>query len=198
MMSEGERTVAPALRRRVLVVDDDPRSRLVLADVCRAEGWDVVEAENGAQALELAAAGGVDVALLDVQMPVLDGCETCRRLKAAPATAPIPVLMVTGLAERADRLKAIAAGANDYLNKPIDTEDVVLRVRNALHMKHLHDELQEKYDELRHMAELRARLTRMLQDDNATLSAVFGFLAARGAGPAPGDASRAAAGQGAG
>jgi len=82
------------------------------------------------------------VILLDLMMPKLNGFEVCRRLREDPKTAHVPILMVTAVSERKERLLAISAGANDFLNKPIDIQDVILRVRNAVHAKHLHDELQ--------------------------------------------------------
>src|SRR4029077_3533868 len=80
--------------------------------------------------------------LLDLIMPKLDGFQVCRQLKADPKTAPIPILMVTSLADRRERLMGIEAGANDFLSKPIDLQDVIIRVENAIHSKHLFDQLE--------------------------------------------------------
>jgi DNA-binding response OmpR family regulator len=103
-------------------------------------------------------------------MPGMDGFEVCRRLKADPGTAPIPVLIVTSMAERSVRIKGVAAGADDFLTKPIDCEELVLRVRNAVYRKHLYDELAKKYAELKAMAELRKSLTNMINADTDALS----------------------------
>src|SRR5207247_1340942 len=89
---------------RVLVVDDEAMNRSLLQDTLRAHGYEVTEAESGEQALILADDTAPDVILLDVMMPGMDGFEVCRRLKANPRTAPIPVLMVTALSERRERL----------------------------------------------------------------------------------------------
>ncbi|MEO7987191.1 MAG: HD domain-containing phosphohydrolase [Gemmatimonadales bacterium] len=114
------------------MVDDEAPNRLLLRDLLEARGHEVTEAANGLAALESARAVPPDVVLLDVMMPGLDGLEVCRRLKADAATAPIPVLLVTALDARADRLAGMRAGANDFLTKPVDLADLALRVRNAV------------------------------------------------------------------
>jgi signal transduction histidine kinase len=137
-----DKTVAntAAAGGRVLVVDDDELSRRLLCDILTIEGYAVSVAADGEEALREVGLSAPDVLLLDVMMPRLDGLEVCRRLKADALTAPIPVLLVTALHERADRLKGIASGANDFITKPIDTAEVLLRVRNALRTKRLYDE----------------------------------------------------------
>jgi two-component system cell cycle response regulator len=126
----------------VLVVDDEEQNRTLLRDPLEARGFEVEEAENGMQALEKIAVRPPDVILLDIMMPQMDGYEVCRRLKTDSKTAHIPILMVTALSERKERLMGIAVGANDFLNKPIDVQDVNLRVENARHTKRLFDQLQ--------------------------------------------------------
>jgi adenylate cyclase len=125
----------------VLIVDDEEQNRMLLRDPLEARDYEIVEAENGEQALQRVGECLPDVILLDVMMPKMDGFEVCRRLKKDPKTAPIPVLMVTALSERADRMLGIAAGANDFLNKPVDLQDLTLRVRNAVYTRHLFDQL---------------------------------------------------------
>lgn len=135
----------------VLVVDDEEQNRTLLCDPLEARGYEVAEAENGIQALQKIAARLPDVILLDLMMPKMDGFEVCRRLRKDPATSHIPILMITALSERKERLAGIEAGANDFLNKPVDIQDVALRVKNAIQAKHLHDKLQverEKTDRL--------------------------------------------------
>jgi class 3 adenylate cyclase len=126
----------------VLVVDDEEQNRMLLRDPLEARGYEVAEAENGEQALQLVAARLPDVILLDVMMPEMDGFDVCRRLKNDPKSAPIPVLMVTALSERKERMIGIAAGANDFLNKPVDLQDVTLRVRNAVCTSRLFGQLE--------------------------------------------------------
>jgi class 3 adenylate cyclase len=135
----------------VLVVDDEEPNRSLLRDPLEARGYEIAEAENGLQALQMVAERPPDVILLDLMMPKLDGIAVCRWLKTDLKTAHIPVLIVTALSERKERLLGIDAGANDFLNKPIDIQDVILRVGNAVYAKHLHDQLQveqEKSEQL--------------------------------------------------
>jgi class 3 adenylate cyclase len=135
----------------VLVVDDEEQNRSLLRDPLEARGYEIAEAENGLQALQKVAGRPPDVILLDLMMPKMDGFEVCRRLKKDLKTAHIPILIVTALSERKERLMGIEAGANDFLNKPIDIQDVILRVGNAVYAKHLHDQLQveqEKSEQL--------------------------------------------------
>jgi CheY-like chemotaxis protein len=126
----------------VLVVDDEEQNRMLLCDTLEARGYEVAQAEDGEQALQKVAERPPDAILLDVMMPRMDGFEACRRLKSDGKTAPIPILMVTALSERKERMIGIAAGANDFLNKPIDIQDTTLRVRNAVYTKRLFDQLQ--------------------------------------------------------
>lgn len=130
----------------VLVVDDEEQNRTLLRDPLEARGYEVAEAVNGAEALHKIAMRPPDVILLDVMMPQMDGFEVCRRLKTDSRTAHIPVLMVTALAERKERLMGIAVGANDFLNKPVDMQDTILRVGNAVYTKRLHDQLQAEQE----------------------------------------------------
>ncbi len=129
-----------------LVVDDEEHNRMLLRDSLEARGYEIAEAEDGAQALQKIIERPPDVILLDLMMPKLDGFEVCRRLRSDPKTAHIPILMITALSEREERLMGIEAGANDFLNKPIDIQDVVLRVGNAARAKHLHDRLQAEQE----------------------------------------------------
>src|SRR5262245_48045426 len=109
---------------RVLVVDDEPRNLEVMSAFLEAQGWQVVTAEDGEGALTttkvLAAAGALDVILLDVMMPAPDGFEVCRQLKSDPVTAFIPVVIVSALKGVADRIRGAAAGADEFLTKPYD------------------------------------------------------------------------------
>jgi PleD family two-component response regulator len=149
----------------VLVVDDEPNNRMLLCDPLVAQGHTVNEAENGEQALEKVAEHSPDVVLLDLMMPNMDGFEVCRRLKANPKTAHIPVLITTALSERKERLQGIAAGANDFLSKPIDLTDVILRVRNAIQTKRLFDQVRASCERLKELEALRDHLTHMILRD---------------------------------
>jgi len=142
----------------VLVVEDEEKSRRLMRDLLGAHGYRVSEAVDGEEALRLIADTPPDVILLDVMMPKLDGFAVCRTLQADQRTAPIPVLLVTALHDRADRLRGVAAGAADFITKPIDTAEVLLRVRNALRMKRLYDQRNE-------LLRLRENLSDMIVHD---------------------------------
>ncbi len=133
--------VEAAASSTVLVVDDEEANRDLIGDPLEAVGYRIIEAANGPQALELVASDRPDVILLDLMMPGMNGFEVCRSIKSNPAWAVIPVLMITALSERKERLLGIEAGANDFLAKPIDLQDLVLRVKNAAYAKSLFDQL---------------------------------------------------------
>lgn len=161
----------------ILVVDDELKNRELLTDILESKGHRVTCAENGKDALRAVSADAPDVVLLDVMMPDMDGFEVCRRLKAVPATAPIPVLLVTALRERDLRLKGIKAGANDFISKPIDIEEIALRTRNACRSKQLYDEVGDALHRLQEMEELRDNLVHMIIHDlRSVLSGVSGYL----------------------
>jgi two-component system cell cycle response regulator len=129
---------------RVLVVDDILPNVKLLEAKLSAEYFEVLTATSGADALRICAAGTVDIVLLDVMMPGMDGFETCRRLKAASNTAHIPVVMVTALDQPSDRLKGLDAGADDFLTKPLDDTALFARVRSLVRLKAMTDELRNR------------------------------------------------------
>jgi signal transduction histidine kinase/HAMP domain-containing protein len=115
-----------ALRgHRVLVVDDDPRNAFVLTDVLEMHGMTVVQATDGRMAISELAAGDIDLVLMDVMMPQMDGYETTRAIRRMPQYARLPVITVTARAMQGDREKSIDAGATDYITKPIDIEELL-------------------------------------------------------------------------
>ena len=124
-------TAVPELRS-ILVVDDDPMLRRLVAMALRDDGFEVVEAGDGATALDELAARPFALVLLDGQMPVLSGRQVLERLRADPRTATLPVLLLTADSALVDRLSGLAAGADDYLTKPFSLEEVVARVRAHL------------------------------------------------------------------
>ena len=158
---------------KILIVDDEESNRSLFTRFLAKNGYAAVEAEDGETALAVVEREKPDAVLLDVMMPKLDGYEVCRRLKGNPKTAHLPVILVTGLTERDDRIKGMEAGADDFLTKPVDWQEVVLRVRNAVRVKRLFDELQLKYDQLMQMSQLSEALTQMLKNDNAAMSALL-------------------------
>jgi PleD family two-component response regulator len=121
---------------RVLIVDDDPQNRQLLEEVCRIEGLEVHAAVDGEQALDIAAALGLDLVLLDVAMPGLDGLEVCRRLKEQGATAGVPVMVVTARLEEQVRDRATELGASAVVTKPFHIFDLTQRMRAVLRKHH--------------------------------------------------------------
>ena len=129
---------------RILVVDDvDVNVRLLEAKLT-IEYYDVLSCNDGATALAIAAEHQPDLILLDVMMPGMDGFETCRRLKAQAETRHIPVVLVTALDGRQDRIRGLEAGADDFLTKPIDDVILFARVKSLTRLKHVMDELRER------------------------------------------------------
>ena len=126
---------------RVLVVDDILANLVLLEARLSAEYFDVLTAETGPQALALLERERIDVVLLDVMMPGLNGFEVCRRIKASPATQHIPVVIVTALDKPDDKLAGLDAGADDFLTKPVDDIALVTRVKNLARLKSLNDEM---------------------------------------------------------
>src|SRR5476649_2672781 len=126
---------------RVLVVDDILSNVKLLEAKLSAEYFEVVSAYNGADALARIAEHIPDIVLLDVMMPGMDGFEVCRRIKADPKTAHVPVVMVTALDQPSDRVAGLDAGADDFLTKPVDDAALFARVRSLVRLKMMTDEL---------------------------------------------------------
>lgn len=126
---------------RILVVDDIPANLKLLEARLRAEYFEVVTAANGADALACCRTSKIDVVLLDVMMPGMDGFEVCQALKADPSTSHIPVVMVTALDQVSDRIRGLEAGADDFLTKPVNDVQLMTRVRSLIRLKALTDEL---------------------------------------------------------
>ena len=127
---------------RILVVDDDALIRQILADQLVEAGYLVSTARDGEEALAKVAAESPDLVLLDVIMPRLDGFEVCRRLKSDERTILIPVVMITVLTATQERIKGIEVGADDFLSKPFNPQELMTRVRSLLKLKRYTDELE--------------------------------------------------------
>ncbi|PTE11484.1 PleD family two-component system response regulator [Mesorhizobium helmanticense] len=126
---------------RILVVDDIPANVRLLEVRLLAEYFEVLTATNGPDAIETCENGKVDVVLLDVMMPDMDGFEVCRRLKSDPATSHIPIVMITALDQVSDRVRGLDAGADDFLTKPVNDLQLMTRVKSLVRLKTLTDEL---------------------------------------------------------
>lgn len=126
---------------RILVVDDIPANLRLLEARLLTEYFDVVTALSGQEALDICASGQIDVVLLDIMMPGMDGFEVCKRLKRDAATAHIPIVMVTALDQVEDRVRGLEAGADDFLSKPVNDLQLMTRVKSLVRLKMLTDEL---------------------------------------------------------
>lgn len=125
---------------RILIADDNQQNCELLEAYLADGDYDIVFAYDGRQTLDRVAEKTPDLILLDIMMPKLSGYEVCQRLKAEPATREIPVLMVTALNEAGDIEKAVAAGCDDFLTKPVNSLELKTRVRSLLRVRHLINE----------------------------------------------------------
>ena len=132
---------------RIVVVDDTPQNVKLLEAVLTGRGYEVVAASSGEEALEAVADGRADLMLLDIVMPGMDGYEVCRRLRADPSTAVLPVVMITASGEQ-EKVKAIEAGADDFIPKPFDQAELIARIRSLIRIKRYRDRIETQAAEL--------------------------------------------------
>ncbi|OHC72663.1 MAG: PleD family two-component system response regulator [Rhodospirillales bacterium RIFCSPLOWO2_01_FULL_65_14] len=136
---------------RILIVDDAPSSVRLLAAKLSKEYYDALTAVNGDEALKAVERDDPDLVLLDVMMPGMDGFDVCRRIKSNPRTTHIPVVMVTALGGREDRIRGLDAGADDFLTKPVSDVTLFARIRSLIRLKRtleqwrLHEETSERF-----------------------------------------------------
>ncbi len=126
----------------IMVVDDNPQNLELLQAYLEDLGCKVISAVDGVEAMQAVAQHNPDLILLDIMMPRMSGFEVCRRLKEDQATADIPVVMVTALNELGDIERAVAAGTDDFLSKPINKLELLTRVKSLLRVRHLKSELE--------------------------------------------------------
>lgn len=134
--------LAPQITGTILVADDQPANRELLEELLTAQGSRVITVPDGAAAVEELSRTQVDLVLLDVMMPHLNGFEVCRKIKSNPETYLIPVVLITALSDKQDRIEGINAGADDFLTRPVDRAELLARVGSLLKLKHRTDELE--------------------------------------------------------
>jgi two-component system, OmpR family, alkaline phosphatase synthesis response regulator PhoP len=138
-------------RSRVLIADDNEPNRELLEVYLAEIDCEIATAVDGRDTLDKVAAFRPDIILLDVMMPKLSGFEVCQQLKGDPATSPIMILMVTALGELGDIERAVEAGTDDFLSKPVNKAELVKRVENMLKLRHVTDELERLRSYIRTM-----------------------------------------------
>lgn len=160
------------MKGRIMIVDDEPTAIATIEATLSGEGYELVFAENGPAALAKAEAFLPDLILLDVMMPGMDGFEVCRRLRATPKLAEVPIIFLTALDDRKSRLRGIESGADDFIAKPVDRQELRLRARTILRLDRYRTLLTQR-EQLRDMArrvvdaqeQERKRISRELHDD---------------------------------
>ncbi|HZV65566.1 MAG TPA: response regulator, partial [Telluria sp.] len=165
----------------ILIVDDEAQNRRLLAVLLGPEGYLTSSVASGEEALASITLSAPDLILLDVMMPGIDGCKVASILKANPATAHIPIIMITALMERGARLAGLDAGAEEFLTKPVDRAELWLRVRNLLRLKAFGD-LQNELQRFRTAMDATAdaimlidRATMRFIEVNATACSMLGY-----------------------
>ncbi len=151
----------------ILIVDDTPDNLLVLFSFLEEKGFKVLLAEDGESALQIAQSKAPDLILLDVLMPEVDGFETCRRLKEKPSTKEIPVIFLTALSETVNKVQGFKLGGVDYITKPSEQEEVLVRIQTHLNLQRMRSTLAQQNQELKQRLDFEAlqrRITDKLRD----------------------------------
>ncbi len=178
---------------KILIVDDDDRNLRLMESILKANGYVVIKAYDGEQALQAVAAEKPDLLLLDAMMPKMNGFEVCLRLKKERGTRLLPVIMVTALNALEDKVQALEIGADDFLSKPINRLELLAKMRSVLRTKGLHDEVEQtkaaleaKNQELLKLEHLKDSLMQMIVHDlKNPLTGIMGnieLLLRKGAG----------------
>ena len=144
-MNDSQITLPKA---NILVVDDTPANLRLLVEILAEKGYVVRPARDGSQALAIARGVAVDLILLDIMMPEMDGYQVCQQLKADDRTRDIPVIFISAIDQVLDKIKAFGLGGVDYITKPFQVEEVLARVETHLALQHLQKTLQQKNENL--------------------------------------------------
>ncbi len=160
----------------ILIIDDNPTNLNVIVDSLEISGFKTITARNGTMGIKRAIFSHPDLILLDVMMPDIDGFETCRRLKAEPATQDIPVIFITALNDVEHKVKGFEMGGVDYITKPIEEQEVLARVHTHLELQRARKSLETHNRDLIDAARLREDVERIIRHDLKTpLNAVIAY-----------------------
>ena len=161
----------------ILVVDDQTQNNDLLEAYLVPQGYDVIKATNGEEALAKLADNEIDLILLDVMMPGMDGFEVTRRIRQDPKTKLMPIILVTALKETEDRIQGIKAGCDDYISKPFDKMELFARIQSLLKIKAYNDMMSNYRKELEFeivsMTEELKQSNKALDEQNARLNAIM-------------------------
>ncbi|MDD5730697.1 MAG: hybrid sensor histidine kinase/response regulator [Candidatus Omnitrophica bacterium] len=164
-------------KQAILIVDDEPQNRELLQSLLLPLGYETLSASNGEEALSIINDKRIDLVLLDVMLPGMDGFQVCKAIKSNERTKVLPVVMVTVLKEKEDRIVSLELGADDFLSKPINKMELLARVRSLLRIKSLHDQLEQSYTKLKDLQKLKDDLSAMISHDiNNFLAGIRGNL----------------------
>ncbi len=143
---------------KVLIVDDE-RANLELTEaLVTQEGYQVILAMDGEKALQIVQESRPDIIMMDVVMPRMNGIEACRKIKTNPMSYAIPIIIVTALNATKEKIKAIQAGADDFISKPFDRQELSVRLKSLLRLKTIHDRLEHSLTSLKEMQRVREEL----------------------------------------
>jgi two-component system, sensor histidine kinase and response regulator len=154
----------PTQRATILVVDDEPLNRRLVRAIL-GDIHHIVEAPDAETGLQIVAGGDIDLVLLDVQMPGMNGFDACQKLKREYASPFLPVLLLTALSDKDSRLRGFEAGADDFLSKPIDHRELVLRTRAFLRLRFQDERIRAQLDELQRLDQLKDDLAALVVHD---------------------------------
>ena len=158
---------------RILCVDDSESNLNILEAALVPSGYKVILSESGESALEIINQQKIDLVLLDVKMPVLNGFEVCKRIKDDERYQNIPVVLVTGLTSKEERIEGIEAGAEDFISKPFDQTELLTRIKMLLKMKDLHDNLDSAYDKITDLTGFGKRMVMLFDPMNFNFISSF-------------------------
>jgi DNA-binding response OmpR family regulator len=163
-------------KNHIVIVDDNPQSLATLKRILINQGYQVHPAISGEIALTLISKTLPDLILLDILMPGMDGYEVCQRLKADENTRNVPVIFISALGETMDKIKAFNVGGIDYVTKPFQIEEIVVRVKTHLTIRNLQKELEEANCELEHQIQEQRHLNSELQTALDNVKLLSGLL----------------------